>query len=135
MGYEKRKRPLDTRTNSAEPDVKFGFLRVADVASAAVSTALSPRGVYGLTSTSTGAAVVWTVKTPTAGDVLEVAISSIGSSSGAPFHVNAGSGVTFDGTNDMITMSTAGAGFSLRALSTARWLMVGNFGATLSTST
>lgn len=104
---------------------------------------VGPNGVYALATTSTGAPVLLTVATPSkgGGDILDIGVSAVASSSDAPFHLNTPStDTTFDGTNDMLALSSAGSGVSLRSLSTSQWLVVGlsgstHTGAAFSTST
>ena len=141
MGFDKAQRPRDTRKGSkaSSPSDKLDSLRWGDItASTAASTALVPRGVVSLESTSTGAPVVYTLKQPIKGDEIAIAVASLASSSVAPFHVNAQSGGTFNGvasSENMVALSTAGAGITLLALSSAQWMTKGHRGATFSTST
>lgn len=109
---------------------------------AAASTAFQTRGVWGVSSTSTDETpLVHTLVAPAQGDVLEVCVENLATSS-SPIHINGGDAV-FDGATqsgstasaDMITLTSAGAGCRLVASSSGRWLMTGNYGATLSTST
>lgn len=134
MGYEKFKRPIDARTG-ASPDLRMEEFQVGVTTSTAASTALADRGAISLESTSTGAPVVYTLEAPAEGDFLAFSVDSVGSSSDAPFHVNAGSGVTFDGSNDMVTLSSAGAGITLIGRSSSQWMPVGEVSATLASST
>lgn len=135
MGREKMQRPIDVRTG-ADPDVLMDTFRVGVTTSTAPSTALAARGAVSLESTSTGAPVVYTLEAPAEGDFLAFNVQSVGSSSDAPFHINAGSGVFFSAsTNDMVTLSSAGAGITLIGRSSSQWMPVGEVDATLSTST
>lgn len=131
MGLDKVRRP-----------VWRDSFQVVYTAKAAASTAFPTRGVFGVSSTSTDETpLVHTLVAPAQGDVLEVCVENLATSS-SPIHINAGDAV-FDcatqagstASADMITLSSAGAGFRLIASSSGRWLMTGNFGATLSTST
>lgn len=138
MGFQHFKRPLDTRTASAL-DVKLGTHRVT-VSSSASTTApasgLGPVGVFALESTSTDAApAVWTLALATAGDVIEVICATLETTS-SPIHVNAISGANFaDSSEDMVTMTSGGAGFRAIARSSSQWMITGSFGISLSTST
>lgn len=127
MGLDKNKRPLFAED--------YRNIRVTQ--STAPSTALAPRGVIALVSTSTGAPVVYTLAhAPKKGARFEVVVSSVGSSSDAPFHINAGSGIGLGASSeDMLTLASAGNGASFVAFSTTRWGCVGSNGATFSTST
>ena len=134
MGYEVFKRPLDMRTRG-DPDFWFDTHRQTVTRSTAASTDLGPRGAFALETTSTGAPVVYDLADPQPGDRLTLMVSAMQSSSDAPFHFNLG---TLSGpatSADMVVLSSQGAGVSLHALSTARWLTDGNAGATFSTST
>ena len=134
MGFEKFKRPIDARTG-ADPDFLFDSIRQSVTTSTAASTALGPRGAFALETTSTGAPVVYDLADPQPGDRLTLLVSAMQSSSDAPFHFNLG---TLSGpatSADMVVLSSQGAGISLIALSTSRWLTDGNAGATFSTST
>jgi len=126
MGIERIKRPLSRPWADEAPITT----------STAASTALLPRGTIALETTSTGSPVVYTLAdAPRPGRRVAITVKSLASSSDAPFHINAGAGRTFDGTNDMLALSTAGAGVSLVGLTTAQWGLTGSAGATLSTST
>ena len=142
MGWEHHKRPIDARTG-AGTDLRVGGTRSVWTSQAAASTALGPRGVFGLASTSTDTTpLVHTLAAPNAGDRLELVVENLATSS-SPIHVNAISGGKFDGSTqsgstasaNMITLTSAGAGCALVASSSSRWHLVGNSGCTLSTST
>ena len=134
MGFQKMKRPLDLRTG-ADPDFVFDSSRQTITTSTAASTDLGPRGAFAVETTSTGAPVVYDLAGPQPGDRLSLMVSAMQSSSDAPFHFNLGNVVAPATSADMITLSTQGSGVSLHALSTGRWLIDGNQGATFSTST
>lgn len=128
MGYDKHQRPSVERKGG----------RLAEITeSTAASTALVPRGAISLTSISTGAPVVYTLsRVPVPGEQFEVYVKSVGSSSAAPFHINMASGVAVGSSSeDMLTLATAGDGATLRAFSSDRYGVVGQFGAAVSTST
>lgn len=136
MGFEHHKRPQDFRT-AGESDTKLGTVRYPDpVNSTAASTGLAPRGVAQLQTTATGAPVVYTLAAPLTGEEMYLSAGLVASSSVAPFHVNAPSGFFFGtSSEDMMTLSTQGAGAHLVAYSTARLFAVGIRGATFSSST
>jgi hypothetical protein len=127
MGRDKNTRPLLSRES--------GTYRVTT--STAPSTALAPRGLITLASTSTGGPVVYTLASaPKRGLAFQVHVSSVGSSSDAPFRINAGSGIGFAASSqDALTLASAGNGATLMGLSTSRWACVGINGATFSSST
>lgn len=147
MGIEYFKRPLRTVAGrgtafGAKGDVRAGRSQfdelTALVTSATSVGTLGPRAVVALNSTSTGAPDVYTLAAPSTGggDFFSVTVEALGSSSDAPQHINASSSnVTFDGANDMLVLSTAGAGASMYSLSSSRWLIIGNFNATFAAST
>ena len=124
MGFQVFKRPINLRS-----------IRQTVTISTAASTSLGPRGVFAVETTSTGAPVVYTILHPKPGDRLSLMVSAMQSSSDAPFHFNLGDLFAPATSADMIVLSSQGAGISLIALSTARWLTDGNAGATFSTST
>ena len=134
MGFDRKKRPLDLRTGS-DPDFLFDTVRQGATVSTAASTSLGPRGAFALETTSTGAPTVYTLADPKVGDRLSLMVSAMQSSSDAPFHFNLGTLLGPATSADMVVLSTQGAGISLHAISTARWLTDGNQGATFSTST
>ena len=134
MGFKKEKRPLDLRTG-ADPDFVFDSSRQTITTSTAASTDLGPRGAFAVETTSTGAPVVYDLADPQPGDRLSLMVSAMQSSSDAPIHFNLGTVVGPATSADMIVLSSRGAGISLIALSTSRWLTDGNQGATFSTST
>ena len=134
MGFQVFKRPMNMRTRG-DPDFIFDSVRQTVTISTAASTALGPRGAFAVETTSTGAPVVYDIPAPKAGDRISLMVSAMQSSSDAPFHFNLG---TLSGpatSADMVVLSSQGAGISLIALSTSRWLTDGNAGATFSTST
>ena len=135
MGFDVLQRPLKARRG--DPNVVGDFFQYGAVlASTAASTGLQTRGLVSLATTSTGAPVVYTLSPQKLGDWLEIGVAAVASSSDAPLHINMASGVTLDGgTQDMITLSTAGSGVTLRAFSTSHFACVGTRGATFSTST
>jgi hypothetical protein len=130
MGYGKRRRPV------YEPDAD----RLSGITkSTAASTALEPRGVYSLESSSTVAPVVYTLVAPKAGDELYVNANLIAAATGtSEFHINSVAVFGYDASTvgqDMVTLSTRGAGFHAIARTSSEWLVVGVRGATFSTST
>lgn len=134
MGFEHHKRPGDYRT-AGDPDLKYTTSRQIPTASTAASTALNPRGAFSFATTSTGAPVVYTISAPEVGDRLSLTVDTLASSSEGPIHFNTGTHLVVSSSADMISLSSVGAGISLIAVSTARWLADGNQGATFSTST
>ena len=135
MGFDKFKRPIDARTASAL-DVKFDTFRETFVATTGPSTSFGPRGVFSFTSTSTGAVghVFDIAADFKAGDRLTLMIDATTGST-TPWHFKFGSATVAASSADRLVMSTVGSGVSLIAISTSRWLVTGNVGATFSTST
>ena len=135
MGFKKEKRPLDLRTG-ADLDLKFDTYRETIVPTTRPSTSFGPRGVFSFTSTSTGAVGhVFDIATDfKAGDRLTLMIDATTGST-TPWHFNFGSATVAASSADRLVMSTVGSGVSLIAISTSRWLVTGNVGATFSTST
>lgn len=136
MGFKKEKRPIDARTGSALGDHKFGEVRQTVIATTAGSTDFGPRGVFSLTSTSTGA-VGFTYDINTAykaGDRLSLMVSSIPGTT-TPHKFRFGTATVAATSATAVHLSSNGAGISLIAVSTSRWLTDGNQGATFSTST
>ena len=134
MGHKFEKRPL-----AFPADSRYQSRKVRKSTSA--STSLEPRGVWALQTavTSSGAAVVYTLQAPKAGDRLSMVALTLVSSSQAPFHVNSGSAAFSYATDatahDMITLATQGSAFEAVALNSTQWLVTGIRGATFSTST
>lgn len=131
MGYEKKRRPLLETQSGRNLDITL---------STAASTALEPRGYYGLQTavTSSGAPVVYTLQEPKKGDQLGIVAITLVSSSQAPFHINSNaifSAATASTGHDMVSLSTQGASFEAIALSSSQWFVTGIRGATFSTST
>ena len=130
MGYDYRKRPQNVDERSR--------IRGAAISTAA-STALEPNQIVALQSTSTAAAVVYTIRDGVkAGDVLEIGVHMVGSATGGPFHINAQSSGAFGyapatTAQNMLSMGTIGSGVRLVALNSSEWFVCGD--ATLSTST
>lgn len=119
MGFRKEQRPVVEKRGGR----KGGAVLV----STAASTALAPRGIIALQTTSTGAPVVYTLnRAPKRNDEFFIMADKNASSSVAPFHINAASG-TFIGSSsqEMLTLARAGAGAHLIAFSTIRWGVVG----------
>ena len=136
MGFDKRKRPIDARTGSALGDAKYGEVRQTVIATTAGSTDFGPRGVFALTSTSTGAVGFTFDINPAykAGDRLSLMVASIpGTTTIHKFRF--GTAVVVATTATAVHLSSVGAGISLIAVSTSLWLTDGNQGATFSTST
>lgn len=134
MGYNRNKRPA---YDGGNPRYALGQTRK----STSASTSLEPRGTWALQTavTSSGAAVVYTLQAPKAGDRLSIVALTLVSSSQAPFHVNSGSAcfsyATGSTAHDMATLATQGAAFDAIALNSTQWLVLGVRGATFSTST
>lgn len=128
MGYEWSKRPVSAPSERQDVTIH----------STTGGTTIPADGVTALQSTSTGAPVLVTLATPlTNGMEKDIIVSTIGSSSDAPYHINMpSSNTTVNGTTaDMITLSSQGAAVQLVALSSARWLVRSAITATYSTST
>ena len=125
MGLDKNRRGI----------LADGFNDVRVTTSTSPSTALSPRGVIALATTSTTGPVVYTLAHgPKRGRKFEIHALSVAATS-APFHVNAGAGIGVGtSSEDMLTLTLAGDGASLTGLSTSRWGIISH-GATFSTST
>lgn len=136
MGRDKKKRPLDIRTG-ADPDFEFDTLRQGVITSTAPSTGLGPRGNFAIVTTTTGAPIVYTLANPacSGGDRMSIIVDQSQSTSDAPIHINTGGGGVNATSEDMIVLSSAGAGISLVSLSTSRWLVDGLHAATFSSST
>lgn len=136
MGFQKFKRPIDARTGG-DPDFRFDTLRQSVTTSTAASTALGPRGAFALVTTTTGVPIVYTLADPSSagGDRISISVDQMQSTSDAPFHINTGGGGCNATSEDMILLSSAGAGVSLFSLSTSRWLVDGKHAATFSSST
>ena len=148
MGVEYFKRPIRTVAGQgtafgAVGDVRAGrsqFDELTTLVTSATSVGtLGPRAVVALNSTSTGAPDVYTLAAPSTlgGDFFSITIETVASSSVAPQHINASTdaSVTFDGANDMLVLSTDGAGASLYSLSSSRWLIIGAFNASVAAAT
>lgn len=118
MGFRKEQQPVIRKRGNREGGIRT---------STAASTALDPRGVIALETTSTGAPVVYTLnRAPKLGDQLFVTAAKVASSSVAPFHVNAASGTFFGSSSeDLLTLAQPGAAAHLIAFSTIRWAVVG----------
>lgn len=91
------------------------------------STALAPRGIIALTSTSTAGPVVHTLASmPKKGRAFEVGAVSVGATSGQ-HHINMPSGVFVGATSaNMVELSTAGDGVRLVAISSEHLMPVGH---------
>ena len=130
MGFQKEQRPSIR---------KPGGRNLGVFESTAASTALDPKGFIPLVTavTSSGAPVVYTLgRAPKIGDEFTLYASLITSSSIAPFHVNAGSGVSIGSSSeDMVTLAITGDAITLGGISATRWATVGSHGAVFSTST
>lgn len=127
MGFDKEQRPR-SRAESK-------FQKFTD--STAASTALDPRGLITLETTSTGAPVVYTLnRLPKRGDSFAIYAKGVASSSVAPLHINAAA-LSFLGASseEMLTLAIEGNGAEFIAISSARWACIGSNGATFSTST
>lgn len=127
MGFIKDQRPVVEQP---------GGRHSGTVESTAASTALNPKGLISLVTTSTGAPVVYDLaRAPRADDEFEIHATSVASSSVAPFHINVGSGVGVGSSSeDMLTLAIPGDGVIMRGVSTSRWAAFGT-GAVFSTST
>lgn len=131
MGYDKQRRP-PMKVRGENTDIKTSTSNSANI---------DFWGFYALTSTSTGngTATNWTLNAPIkAGDKVELYCQSVGATS-SPQHVTLPSGFAFDddstAANNLLTMSTVGCAATLRAVSTSRVALVGEFGVSISTST
>ena len=93
-------------------------------------------GLFSLESTSTGddTGAIFTLNDPKVGDEMML-IAAVVAATSAPINVVASTGFTFDGTLDVLELTSSGAGCTLLALSTNRWQLTGNFGATLVATT
>lgn len=128
MGLEKQQRPPLTPPGERLAPVK---------AFSAASTAVHPRGLISLATTSTGAPTVWTLsRAPKVGETVALFAKTVQSSSAGPLHVNMASGVAVGTSSEnMLTLATEGDGALLYAFSSDRYGVVGSFGAAVSTST
>ena len=135
MGFKKEKRPLDLRSGG-DPDIMFDTIRETVVPTTGGSTSLGPRGVFSITSTSTGAVgLTFDVATDfEAGDRLSLMIDSIPGTP-TPHKIRFGTATVAATSATAVHLSSNGAGIRLIAISTSRWLTDGNQGATFSTST
>ena len=126
MGVAKEKRPIlaDSYQN----------IRVTTISAA--TTALQPRGIIALTSTSTTGPVVYDLASaPKRGHGFSVSALLVGATS-SQLHINAGAGIGLGSSSqDMLTLSTAGNGATFVGVSSERWMCVGINGGTLSSST
>ena len=118
MGMNKQQRPT-----LAKRGARYSGIRV----STAASTALDPRGIIAMQTTSTGGPVVYTLnRAPKPGDEFHLVADKNASSSVAPFHVNAASGTFFGSSSEeMLTLARPGAAAHMIAFSTIRWAVVG----------
>lgn len=106
------------------------------ISSTSDGVTISPYGHTVIATTSTGAPVVFTLAAGEPGMRKVLGVDSLASSSDAPIHINAASSnVTFDGTNDMVTLSTNGSSIVVVARSSGRWDIESDRGATLAAST
>ena len=126
MGFEKEQRPVtrqDTRHH-------------AIVSATSDQTLAGTLGIFSLESTSTGDddGAIFTLNAPKARDEM-ILVAAVVAATSAPINVVASTGVTFDGTLDVLELTSSGAGCTLIALSTSRWQITGNFGATLVAAT
>lgn len=120
MGFSKEMRPNSRARGGRLSGKAFRI-------STAASTALSPVGMIGLETTSTGAPVVYTLnRLPKRGDEFFLFADLVASSSVAPFHINAASGSFFGSSSqEMMILARAGAGAHMIGYSTERWSVVG----------
>jgi hypothetical protein len=127
MGFEKDRRPVQEQA---------GGRHSGTVTSTAPSTALNPKGLISLVTTTTGAPVVYDLaRAPVAGDEFELHATTVASSSVAPFHINVGAGIGVGSSSeDMLALSIPGDGVIMRGVSATRWAAIGT-GAVFSTST
>ena len=111
---------------------------IPNALSSTSGTTLKPYGMDSLSSTSTVGPVTWTLALPLPGGRMHKTIASkaIGATSGMHHITTPSSDTTFDGTNDLIILSTAATAYvELQSESSSRWFVVGQSGVTLSTST
>lgn len=132
MGYDKNKRP-----DSGPGRKQTVFAQSSTQLTGVLAPVLKTPGAYSLSSTSTAAAALFTLDSPRPGDIVQAVVGTIASSSQSPLKIKTRqAGETFDGSSgDVISLSSAGCGVTLQALSTSRWGIIGIFGATVSTST
>ena len=118
MGFQKDMRPTIRKRGGRESGMRL---------STAGSTALDPRGMIALGTTSTAAPVVYDLsRLPKRGDEFYLTVSAIASSSVAPFHINASTGSYFGTTGEgLLVLSKAGDAAHIVAFSSARWAVVG----------
>ena len=118
MGFRKEQQPTMRKRGGRE-----GGMR----SSTAGSTALDPRGMWALNTTSTAAPVVYDLnRLPKRGDEFYLTVAAIASSSVAPFHINASTGSYFGTTGEgLLVLSKAGDAAHIVAYSSARWVVVG----------
>ena len=118
MGFQKDMRPTIRKRGGRESGMRL---------STAGSTALDPRGMIALGTTSTGAPVVYDLRRlPKRGDEFYITVDSVASSSVAPFHINASTGSYFGTTGEgLLVLSKAGDAAHIVAYSSARWAVIG----------
>ena len=118
MGFRKEPQPTIRKRGGRESGQRT---------STAGSTALDPRGMIALNTTSTGAPVVYDLnRLPKKGDEFYLTAVAIASSSVAPFHINASTGSFFGTTGQgLLVLSKAGDAAHVIAFSSARWAVVG----------
>lgn len=138
MGYEKLQRPLnaDSGAGAGAADVKGLAAMGFTFAAATSAQTLTPPGNYALETTSTGDGTgpVYTLAAPTSGDLVILAVKTAPATS-AQVLVAAATGVTFDGTLDVLGLSSVGAGAILVGESTSRYMLLATFGGTLAATT
>lgn len=134
MGVEKSKRPQLYVGERTQPIKQTSSTQLSTTA-AGVPPVLDTMKTHAIASTSTASPAYFFLDNPKPGDYVQIGINTIASSSQSPLKVQTRGGQTFDGTNDVVTLSSAGASFCATALSTSRWLTWGGFGGALTTST
>ena len=117
MGHQKEMRPSIRKRGGRESGMR---------SSTAGSTALDPRGMIALGTTSTSAPVVYDLsRLPKRGDEFFLFADLVASSSVAPFHINAASGSFLGSSGDeMLILAQPGAGAFIRGFSSERWAVM-----------
>lgn len=138
MGYKRFGQPLDVNSGAGAGAEDLRGLAAASLLFTAATSegTLTPPGNYALESTSTGDGdgPVYTLAAPSSGDLVILAVKTNPTTS-SQILVAAATGVTFDGTNDVLGLSSVGAAAVLVGESTSRYMLLADFGATLAATT
>lgn len=132
MGYEKNRRPRIDQ-------LPHRYLNENAVSTAA-STALAPRGLHIINTTST-APTLFTLTDPKKGDVLEVSVQGLAAtSSQSPVRIIAQSSGAFgyaaaSTAQNMVTIAVPGGALRAVALNSSEWAVLSGVDVLLSTST